>query len=213
MAISALTKDQIVATVRRRVGDTSTPTSDVWVADGLTATFPLSTYPCVVASGVSGVTVYKNSTLLASGYTMSSAGVLEFSVGNVPSAGDTLQAYYQYTKLSDDEVWNFVADGVYMVNATYDFGGTLETGLLTFTQDPAPIAGTVYGLQASILILQNNVKPLSGGEGILIRHGDETIDTKTAAIGRKEQLKGMQGELNDLITRYMMGISEPWLIA
>lgn len=211
MAITVYTRDQVIAIVRRRIGDSTSSGSDTFIADGLTAAFPTSNYACSIITNA--VTVDGVAQLEDTDYTVSTDGVIYFTAGNIPSAAQTVIISYTFVKLTDDEIWPYVGDGVYMVNMTYDFGGAISNSMLSFDSEPAPIAGTVYALQAAILIMQSSVKPLTSGEGIMIRHGDEVIDTKTSAITKREAVKGMQQELDTLITRYVMGQSQPWVVS
>lgn len=209
MAITTYTKAQVIIMTRRRVGDDLSAVKDTFVADGLTAVFPVSNSPCVV----SDYSVFADGVELTelTDYTMSTDGVITFIVGHIPAAGKLLEVVYDYTKLSDDAVWSYIVDGIPIVHSYYNFGTSINNTVTDFESDPTLIAGTCYSIEASILIMRNSVKPLSNIAGIMIKHGDETIDTKTSAITNKETIKAFEDELKYIIQSYLMGNSLPYM--
>lgn len=209
MAAQSLTKAQIISIVRRRIGDILQSAIDNFVSDGVTISWELDNYPCIPSSYY----VYVDGTLQTEGvaYTMSTDGLMSFTVGNVPGAGSTIEVQYEFIKLSDTTIWEYIADGITLVHMWYDFGTLLNDALTDFETDPTLPAGSSYALQAAILILEGSFEPLSDAGGIMIRHGDETVDTKTTAITKKDMLKGMNEELKKLLDRYIFNLGEPYI--
>lgn len=209
MALTSFTKEQVILMTRRRVGDDNSSTKDTFVADGLSAVFPVSNSPCVIDN----YTVYLDGVALTdlTDYTMSDDGVITFIVGHVPSGGQIIEIIYDFTKLSDDEVWGYIMDGMPVVHSFYNFGTGITDTLDNFDSDPILLAGVCYSIEASVIILRNSFKPLTNIAGIMIKHGDETIDTKTSAITNKDTIKSLEDELQLIIHSFMMGNSLPYL--
>lgn len=209
MATTTLTKAQVISMTRRRAGDSLTSTIDTFVADGTQVGFELTNYPCEP----SDYSVYVNGAVQTetTDYTMDDGGLVSFIVGSIPSLGDTVEVRYKFTKLTDDETWAYITDALPLVHMLYDFGYSINDAYDNFTDNPSTTAGACYATQAAILIIEDISMPLVGDTGIMIQHGDETIDTKTIARNKIEKIKGLTESLQKMIDRYIIYGNEPYL--